>query len=394
MGRNCRTGVLVALKSDFRLFKNISGRYAGPLLLIGLVGIVLYNLRLWRNERNLADRLKAKRASSTTLSRQPKISSLVAAWNAGNQVDAHLHSFLELNYPDIELILCAGGEDGTLERARRYASERVIVLEQHPGEGKQRALARCLKHASGEVIYLTDIDCRYVDGALEQLLAPLVEEGEQAVTGGSYPLDEQANKVLPAYLWASDAASAARFPTYINGILGRNAAITRAALERSGGLDFPAPTGTDYHLAQRLNQRNIAIRFVSTSVVPTEYPEGLSVYRRKQSRWIRNLLLYGFQYGAWQDVRRSLQTVVIGLMMLLAPLTTPVFGKLILTPWALLVAQAASSKLRYVLFTARVYQKPISLRLLASILPLALVDFAIWASPILDLINPRRRTQW
>ena len=80
--------------------------------------------------------------------------------------------------------------------------------------------------------------------------------------------------------------------------------------------------------------------------------------------------------------------------MLLAPLTTPVFGKLILTPWALLVAQAASSKLRYVLFTARVYQKPISLRLLASILPLALVDFAIWASPILDLINPRRRTQW
>jgi hypothetical protein len=80
--------------------------------------------------------------------------------------------------------------------------------------------------------------------------------------------------------------------------------------------------------------------------------------------------------------------------MLLAPLASVATGNVVLVPWSLLVAHAASSKLRYALFAARVYQRPISTRLIISIVPLALIDFAIWALPILDLLNPQRREQW
>jgi glycosyltransferase involved in cell wall biosynthesis len=374
--------------------KQLAGRHAGALYIAGLVAVGIYNWRLWWRDRKLADRLRSEWAPPPDLVRAPKVSILVAAWNEHDTIDAHIRSFLELRYPNIELILCAGGADDTLDRARRYASERTIVLEQRPGEGKQRALARCLAQASGEIIYLTDADCLYTDEALTRILGPLVVDGEQAATGGSRPLDPQLNKLLPSYLWPADATSSARHPAYGTGLLGRNAAVTRRALDRIGGLDFPAPTGTDYQLARRLIGQGIAIRHVGASVVPSKYPETLRIYRRKRSRWLRNLLIYGRRHGSKQDLYVTLKTIAVGALMLLTPLAAVVFRGAVLAPWSLLVAHAVGSKLRYTLFTARLYRRPVSARLLAALAPLTLIDFAIWALPILDMLDPRRRDQW
>ncbi|HEX6292757.1 MAG TPA: glycosyltransferase family 2 protein [Herpetosiphonaceae bacterium] len=369
-------------------------RHASTLLLAGLIGVAGYNWRLWQRDKALADRLRAEQPPTPRLRRAPNVSALVAAWNERDRIEAHLRSFLALRYPDIELILCAGGSDGTLERARLYADERVLVLEQRPGEGKQRALARCLDHASGEIIYLTDADCLYDDQALARLLAPLIDGEEHAATGCSRPLDEQQGRLLPMYLWISDVMASARGSEYSSGILGRNAALTRQALDRIGGLAWEARTGTDYQLARRLLGADIAIRNVRTSVVASEYPATLRIYRHKQSRWLRNLLLHGRRYGAADDVRLTLQTVATGALMLAIPAAAWPLGRLILVPWSLLVAHAVGSKLRYAGFAARLYRRRLPLRLFAGLLPLTLIDFAIWASPILDLLHPKRRERW
>ena len=360
----------------------------------GLILIVVHNLRRWRQDRELAERLRSECARKPSLTRTPKVSALVAAWNEGDRIDDHIRSFRTLRYPNVELILCAGGQDDTFRRAVRYAGDRVVVIEQRPGEGKQRALARCFEHASGEIIFLTDADCLYQDDALESLLQPLIEEGEQVATGISRPLDEQLEKLLPAYLWTVDVASAARSSRYVEGILGRNAALTRQAIDRSGGLDFPARTGTDYHLAKRLIRSGFAIRHVGTSVVPTKYPEQLGAYRRQRSRWLRNLLIHGGHYGAERDVALTLLTVLAGTLMLLAPWSVPLTGRRVLVSWAWLVAQALGSKLRYAVFTARVCRRPIPARVLVGLPWLTIADFAVWASPIYDLLSAGRREQW
>jgi cellulose synthase/poly-beta-1,6-N-acetylglucosamine synthase-like glycosyltransferase len=322
------------------------------------------------------------------------VSALVAAWNDREHLDAHVQSFLALTYPTIELILCAGGTDGTYEAARRYAGERVVVLEQHPGEGKQGALARCYERARGEIILLTDADCVYEDGALLRLLQPLIDEGELVATGGSRPLDGQLEKVLPAYIWAADTVVNVRSGPYADGLLGRNSVLSRRAVERIGGFGFPAPTGTDYQLARRLILNGLAIRHVAASVIPTNYPEDLPTYRRKRSRWLRNLIMYGRGYGATIDVLVTLKTVLAGAVMTLAPFMSPVCGNYVLFPWTLLLAQAWAAKLRYLLFTARIYRRRAPIRALLFLLPLTLLDFAIWASPIVDLLDPRRRKAW
>jgi cellulose synthase/poly-beta-1,6-N-acetylglucosamine synthase-like glycosyltransferase len=377
-----------------QITKRRSNAAAGWAFLAGLVGIGLYNWRLWRHDKTLATQQRDSRSSAPVLSRTPKVSVLVAAWNEQAHIDAHIRSFMALQYPQIELIICAGGSDDTLARARHYACPTIIILEQQAGEGKQRSLARCFEYASGEIICLTDADCLYTDEALIRLLEPLVEDGEQAATGVSRPLDTQAHKLLPDYVWASDVFAGAHSPQYSAGLLGRNAAMTRQALERSGGLGFTAQTGTDYQLARRLIDSGVAIRYVGNSIVPTEYPETLSVYRRKQSRWLRNLLIYGRRYQAQRDVYLTVRTIATGALMLLSPLTALVFGRSVLVIWALLVAHATASKLRYLAFTARLYRRAVSARLIAGLIPLTLIDFVIWALPILDLFSVKRRNQW
>ena len=66
----------------------------------------------------------------------PKVSVLVAAWNEADIIREHIQSFLGLHYPNKELILCAGGEDGTYRIAREQGHTKVKVLEQQRGEGK------------------------------------------------------------------------------------------------------------------------------------------------------------------------------------------------------------------------------------------------------------------
>src|SRR5262249_44241137 len=182
------------------------------------------------------------------------VSVLVAAWNEATNIDRHIQSFLELRYPNKELILCAGGGDSTYQQASRWSNAQVAVLKQQPGEGKQRSLRRCLKRAGGEVIFLTDADCMLSDEAFERTLHPVVCGVEQACSGTHRPFPEQIVKPFVTIQAASQIYSAMHGPAYSAGLSGANCAIERSLLERSGGLNVSATTGTDYVLAKMLTR--------------------------------------------------------------------------------------------------------------------------------------------
>lgn len=369
-------------------------RHAGWMLAAGLGAVGLLNWRQWRRDRALADQLSAERAPAPMIPRVPPVSALVAAWNEGERIEAHIRSFLALTYPSIELVLCAGGSDDTLERARRYAGERVTVIEQRPGEGKQRALARCLEHARGEIIYLTDADCLFDDEALARLIEPIVAEGEQAATGASRPLDEQLGSFLPVYVWAQDVAAAARQPRHVGGLLGRNAALTRAAVAAIGGLDFEAPTGTDFHLACRLVQHGIPIRSIPQSVVRSDYPAQLGPYWRKRTRWARNLITVGMHYRSHGHVLSGLRSAAAGAAIVSLPIAGAIMTPLLSVLWAVLLMHAVLAKLRYLVFTGSIERRSIDARYAICTAIMTLVDLGIWCAPLAQLVTTKGRDRW
>ena len=101
---------------------------AGWLCLGGLGLVALWNWRAWRRDRALAEQLHAEEPKPVELRATPRVSVLVAAWNEADMIEGHIKSFLALRYPNKELILCAGGNDGTYEIARRQAGEGLSLI--------------------------------------------------------------------------------------------------------------------------------------------------------------------------------------------------------------------------------------------------------------------------
>jgi GT2 family glycosyltransferase len=369
-------------------------RHAVRVLALGLAGIGAYNAWRWREDYALALALRAERARPRpALKGSPKVTILVAAWNEAGLVERHIQSVLALRYPNKEYILCAGGADGTHEIARRHAGPGVTILEQLPGEGKQRALRQAFRHATGEIVYLTDADCLVDDDSFERVIAPIVDGGEAATTGASMPPPEQvAGNDFALYQWAVQRYAGARAPRYVTGLLGRNAAVRRDALERAGAFDAGVPAGTDYHLAKALVAAGYRIVDVPSSRAVTPYAATWARYAGQQRRWIRNVVLLGVRNHAWAEVRRNLQTSLTGAAMLLAPLAAPLAGRLLLIAWLLALAHSTAAKLRYLAFGRALdgTRRLSPLRLLAY----TLAEFAVWALPLLDYPSEARRRRW
>lgn len=246
----------------------------------------------------------------------PTVTMLVPAWNAREELGPFVEAFRKLSYPSLELVLCVGGDDGTYETAMQYVSDSVIVIRQEPTDGKQGGLRKAYAAASGDIIYLTDIDCRVSDEALFSLLDMLAVPNVSVVTGSSMPRDRDVSNPFVAVQWAVErSVRAAEEPHQVSGLLGRNAALRRAVIEETGRFGFSAPTGTDYTLAKEILRRGYAIWYCPGSCVATEYPETFARYLKKQRRWLGNVLKFGIQYAAWRDVLAVSRTLAMAVAL-------------------------------------------------------------------------------
>jgi cellulose synthase/poly-beta-1,6-N-acetylglucosamine synthase-like glycosyltransferase len=384
------------MKTTLSLRGILSGanRHAGKILLLGLAGVAWYNWRQWQRDRQRLDRRAAlpPPPDPGTWPEQPLVSVLVAAWNEADMIDAHIRAFLALRYPRKELILCAGGDDGTCDLARRHAGSDVVVLEQQPGEGKQGALQHCLEQASGQVLFLTDADVLLDDDSFLRTLAPVAAGDEDVATGLSRPLESQLDLPYVIHQWCTETyAAAIGHSHYVTGIKGTNCALQRTALKALGGFQPGVRIGTDYHLAKQLLAHGYRIRHVPHSVNQTEYSESFVIHARRQSRWLRNLILHGRRFGAPAEVRATLRTAAVGLGMLLLPLVTPLLGIVAFCGWTLALAHSLLSKARYFAFTRAYHRLALDRRYFFWMPLYTLGDFVIWSRPLLDLVLNRER---
>lgn len=361
-------------------------------LIAGLSSVAVLNTLAWKRDRVRAH-ARRRRCATPGLNGTPLVSVLVAAWNESGNLTALMTSFSALRYPALELVLCAGGPDGTHELATRLAAglSNVIVIEQEPGEGKQHALQRCFERSSGEIVFLTDADCVLDDASLEGTLAPLINQEEAAATGSSAPLAGQRSDPFVVQQWFADVYSRAAWGEYTSGLLGRNAALTREALVSAGAFEAAVPTGTDYHMAKELLARGQQIR-VAESQISTQFAQSFREYRRQQARWLRNVVIQGREYGATREVAANLAPSMLGAAMLSFPLVGFLIGPLAWILWLVIFAHAVASRVRYCRFGEIVtgtrfpgYQW----------LPAyVLLDFLVWAAVLPDYIRSSARGRW
>lgn len=371
-------------------------------IVIALVGAVGLIAIFWQNRR-------ARQQDAQTVLKErditiipplymwqtlPKVSFLVAAWNEAEQIGGHIHHFCQLRYPNKELVLCAGGEDGTYDIARQHRGNEVKVLTQKIGEGKQKALHRALAETTGSIIYLTDADCFVKDDVVEKLIYPIAMEVEQACTGGSMPMENMMAHPIVFSQASTQLYSTLQAPAYASGLLGRNCAVSRELLLCSNGLAAPAPTGTDYVLAKELELAGAQILQLPEVQVQTDYPTDADSYIRQQRRWIRNVFLYGRKYHATAEMNASFRTSLIGVLMLLLPVTFLIIGPPVVLIWSLLFLHALLSRFRYLKVASMFWKRPLRFKDYLWQGPLLLLDFIAWVEPLADYFMPSRQAEW
>lgn len=247
-----------------------------------------------------------------------KVSILLPAWNEKSTIFRAINSFLSLTYSTAELIVVAGGEDGTYGVVKRFKNRNIKVIHQKQ-KGKNKALNIAFSRSKGDVIVLTDADCEMSD----KWLLPLLEEikkGAKAVSGDNRPLPEQLSNPFVLYQYSFTLSrSNKKGMSYLDG---KNAAFRRELLEDLGGFDEDAFTGTDFSLKHRLAEKGIMVKFVAGSVIATEYPTSYSGYLRQQSRWLRNFMIYGRKYDDAGERRVFLMQTLIAVFTFGLPLLT------------------------------------------------------------------------
>lgn len=331
----------------------------------------------------------------TDVAALPRLSILVAAWNESDNIAPFIHSYLGLTYPDRELVLCAGGTDATLVKAMAHVGDSILVLEQRVGEGKQRALRKAFEQATGDIIVLTDADCLLSQDGLMTLIDPIINGDSVVTTGLSAPKQTQLSHpfVYYQYVVQNRWNTTLKQRRNLQALLGRNCAISRAALEEVGAFDEDVAIGTDSFLAKKVIARGHKIRFVPASVVETEYVTSLLAYCRQRARWRRNAITHNLKFRHYRRALKAIQAPLHGLAMILFPLLSFRFGKAALSIWLAAIAWAVALRLRYIR-SARESDLVAPPSVYWRLLPYLVVEWGAQALGLIQMLSPRTRRQW
>lgn len=212
--------------------------------------------------------------------RWPKVSVVVALYNAEKTIDECLASLTKLNYPDYEVIVVNDGStDGSQAIIDRYPFHCISGAN----GGVSAARNRGLRAATGEIVAYIDSDA-YADPDWLRYLATTFLESDVAGVGGP-------NLVPPADNWVAKCVyRSPGGPTQVmlddksaEHIPGCNMAFWKWALEEIGGFDpiFTA-AGDDVDVCWRLLERNYRLGFSPSAVVWHHRRPSLRAYWRQQ----------------------------------------------------------------------------------------------------------------
>lgn len=235
------------------------------------------------------------------------VSVIVPAWNECQRVEKCIQALQAVDYAEFEVLILAGGEDGTYPIAERaiQGDDRFQLLPRG-SEPKNAALNQGIAQAQHDILVLLDADNIVEPGWLLALVAPL-SQGADASVGESFP---------NLWTWVTRERQMWHLHTYeilqlplIQG--DRSVAVRREALEAVGGLPTHTYAREDWDLGVRLEKGGYTIGYSKGARLVTDWPSSLKELWQLQVRWRRTNLA-----GLWEQRQFYLQHFKAGFRQL------------------------------------------------------------------------------
>ena len=272
----------------------------------------------------------------------PPITIIAPAHNEEGSIRVAVRSLLELDYPELEIIVVNdGSEDRTLEEMqaefqlrlvravyvpeaksadvrglyRSGSDSRLLVVDKKPGGSKADAVNAGLNAATSPYVCIVDADSILERDGLLRIMLPILDDPKRVVAvggiirvlNGSEITSGHLRRVrlprkgieviqvieyLRAFLIGREAWSQGNMLTIISGAFG----VFRTDLVRAVGGYRQSAIGEDFDLVARLHkhlrQQGVAYRipFVPDPMCWTEVPSDLKSLGRQRARWHKGLM--------------------------------------------------------------------------------------------------------
>jgi len=183
---------------------------------------------------------------------QPRVTIIVPTFNEAGLIKGKLDNIYSQEYPRdrVEIIVVdSASTDGTLDKVREWAEEhrdvRLIIIEEPVRKGKAHALNTALKHASGDVIVVTDADSLWASSrTLSEAVKWFSDSTVGAISCIKEPTAPGVAGVEEGYRGYYNVLRVTESKAWATPVFhGELAAFRRDILEKAGG--FPTDIGSD-----------------------------------------------------------------------------------------------------------------------------------------------------
>jgi cellulose synthase/poly-beta-1,6-N-acetylglucosamine synthase-like glycosyltransferase len=114
----------------------------------------------------------------------PKVSLIVSAYNEAAVIGEKIENSLDLDYPDLEIIVNSeGSSDATATIVAGFANRGVIGMGGTARRGKGAALSAAAARAGGEILVFSDANAFYRADAVQKLVANFADPEVGCVSG-------------------------------------------------------------------------------------------------------------------------------------------------------------------------------------------------------------------
>ncbi len=211
----------------------------------------------------------------------PKISVVVATYNAARTLDDCLSSLLDLRYPDYEVIVVNDGStDGSDSIIRRYPFKAITTQNQ----GVSAARNEGLRAATGEIIAYIDSDARADPDWLSYLASTYLESDVVGVGGPNLVPDEDDWVAKCVYRSPGGPTQVMLDDRSAEHIPGCNMSFRKWVLEEIGGFDpIFTKAADDVDICWRLLERGYRIGFSPSAIVWHHRRPSIKAYWRQQA---------------------------------------------------------------------------------------------------------------
>ncbi|MHA1724312.1 MAG: glycosyltransferase [Promethearchaeota archaeon] len=246
-----------------------------------------------------------KEINITNLKNIPLINVIVSAWKEGKTFKSCLLNIKELNYPNLKVIVNAGGSDATLKIANSFKKyENFTIIYQKQGGGKIKAINDSLDHISKGIVCILDSDVLLTDEILLKMIYPLINGKENVVTTPIIPHPSILKNDIVLFSYVNRYSEFRhKFKRYTKGFA-TNVCLNYHVIKSLGKFseniigDDGRVTGMDLSSKGYYSYKLIDHRMQSFT-----YPMNSKEFFHQNLRWIENSLYYSLKYRKFQILK-------------------------------------------------------------------------------------------